>query len=196
MFQAWGPSSPVGRALYWLCAKCVLWLGLAGLALGAWSMREWTGRYRKNLAWVAVLAGLWIAGDAALCSLSVKPFPAPFSGTAWQALNALVVAPLFEELLFRGIMWTRCAAKLTLPRTWFFCSLAFALLHVPGWVVPGGFAPARLVQFALVVLAGVAFGAGRALTGSVWPAVGFHFVNNLWATGSLHWLLRPEGLAQ
>ena len=89
-------------------------------------------------------------------------------------LVVVSVGPLVEELLFRGVLLSAllqrwhvgCAVTLT--------SLAFALIHLPGlqyqWYALPGLALLALVLAWL-----------RLRSGSIWPAVVAHGVNNLLA---------------
>lgn len=82
-------------------------------------------------------------------------------------LNALLLAPLFEEILYREnlLVWLR--ARVPLAFALLLSSLAFALPH------PGSFS-----RFA-ALLSGLILASTRSLTHSLWPCIGFHFGLNL-----------------
>jgi|GEM_PF-1501968 len=65
--------------------------------------------------------------------------------SAFGALNAIVLAPVFEELVFRGFLYTRIERFAGFIPALVWSSLAFALFHIEhgiGYVIamiPGGF---------------------------------------------------------
>lgn len=84
-------------------------------------------------------------------------------------LSAVVLAPLFEEILFRGLLQTAIGRLLGTESRWMsigICSLLFALTHGSAGVPPHGIA-------ALVLLA-VVLGWTYERTGSLWPAILIH----------------------
>lgn len=96
--------------------------------------------------------------------------------------TSLLVAPFFEELIFRGYIYT------VLERTWGMASavvasgILFGLLHAPqlfpGWL-----------QIVLLCLVGIAFSLARATTGSTYASFLMHLAYNaslaaLFLTGS------------
>lgn len=96
---------------------------------------------------------------------------------AWRIVLVLVVVsvgPLVEELLFRGVLlsalWQRWQAGWAVVLS----SLMFALVHLPGL---------QWQWFALpdLLLLALALAWLRLLSGSIWPGVLAHAVNNLLA---------------
>jgi membrane protease YdiL (CAAX protease family) len=94
-------------------------------------------------------------------------------------LNPILGAPLAEELLFRGVVLQRLAAR---PgRFWAVAGSAvlFSLAHLPYWWLagePGGFD--LLMAEAKMVLYGVAFGVVFLASGSLWAPLVYHWANN------------------
>ena len=89
-------------------------------------------------------------------------------------LVVVSVGPLVEELLFRGVLLSALLQRWHAGRAVTFSALAFALVHLPGlqyqwYALPG------LALLALVL------GWLRLRSGSIWPAVVAHGVNNLLA---------------
>lgn len=91
---------------------------------------------------------------------------------ALLAMLAIVVAPLIEELLFRGVLLSAWLRRL--PVAWAVAATAtlFALVHLPDL---------KYLWYGLPNLAmlGVAFAWLRLKSGSLWPAVVAHGMNNL-----------------
>lgn len=167
---------------YWLAAKLALWVGASAAILGR---RGWWGGAPRGTwrTWVAVVgaAVVWI-GVSALAQ------PTPPRSELWSdaTLTVLVIAPVLEELLFRGVLWTRLRdAGMDERTTWLSTAAAFALLHVPGWVASSGVTPELVSRLGLIFFAGLFFGLGRRLTGRASAAILLHFANNLWSSGVL-----------
>ena len=76
------------------------------------------------------------------------------------------LAPLVEELLFRGILYSWLAWRWGGAVAWIASSLAFAAAHV------------ELAHIILVLPLGLWFGWLRWRTGSLWPSLVAHAVNN------------------
>lgn len=76
------------------------------------------------------------------------------------------LAPLVEELLFRGILYGWLAWRWGSAVAWIASSLAFAAAHV------------ELAHIILVLPLGLWFGWLRWRTGSLWPSLVAHAVNN------------------
>ncbi|MBU0491005.1 MAG: CPBP family intramembrane metalloprotease [Chloroflexi bacterium] len=94
---------------------------------------------------------------------------------AVMMVATVVVAPLAEELLFRGVLFNALERFVPAWLTAVILALAFGVLHVmtygTDWYV--------IMQ---TILAGLILGSLRAWTGSLWPGILFHLTNNLYAT--------------
>lgn len=175
---------------WWTSMKGLVWIALGAALFRPEGRRGWLGEYRGRVLFVVMLAIAWAAFDVVAVRLGLKPAPASPSASSsaaavWTAwLTVLGIAPLLEELLFRGLFWSALAsAKLRVGVVWVVSASAFAALHLPGWIATQGVSPSLLTQFGLVFAAGLFFGLGRWLTGSLWSAVFLHFVNNAASVG-------------
>ena len=87
---------------------------------------------------------------------------------------AVVIAPLAEEIIFRGIILKGLLAHYTQNRAIVWSALLFGLIHLNPW------------QFPTAFVVGLVFAYWVIQTGSLWPAILGHALNNLIAVTSLH----------
>ncbi|MCL2140774.1 MAG: CPBP family intramembrane metalloprotease [Dehalococcoidia bacterium] len=82
-----------------------------------------------------------------------------------------VVAPIFEEVLFRGFIFVGLQrSRIGIVGTIIFTSLIWAMLH-----------PYDLFGILSIVLLGIVFGVARYLTRSLWCTILVHIMWNVWA---------------
>lgn len=143
-------------------------------------------RVLSELAWGILLAGPVVLGTAVLSAILLAllrvtpPSPLPATGTPWglvlNLVSGAVLAPIGEELLFRGVATTAWVRSLGASAGVLRAALLFALMHV-------------------LFLSGDTFGqaAGIAVTGFVGRlpvalVLGWAFVRrgSLWAPIGLH----------
>ena len=124
---------------------------------------------RHLLAALMAALPVWLA----LAAFGGGQLRAPAGAYAW--LSLVLVQPLLEEAVFRGLLQGQAlrltAARRLGPLSWanLGCSVAFAALHLPTQAWP----------WALAVLPpSLVFGHLRERFGSVWPAVALHVVYN------------------
>lgn len=91
-------------------------------------------------------------------------------------LAMAVLAPLVEELVFRGLLYGWLAGRWGTVVAWLVSSLAFAAAHIE---------PAHAI---LVLPLGLWFGWLRRRTGSLWPSLVAHIVNNGLAVAAVAYL--------
>jgi membrane protease YdiL (CAAX protease family) len=166
-----------------------LWLGLGGACVVA-HRRYGTGSFARDLQlrfrWIDLAFGLVgsIAGRL-LTASAASPVPLPSTrlrdvhraseqltdGGAWLAL-ALVIcvgAPLFEELLFRGLLQPRLVARFGPVAGIAVASALFGGAHLLGWSGPTTFVTAWSVG-----AAGLALGVLRHHSGRLGPSMLAH----------------------
>ena len=85
------------------------------------------------------------------------------------ATAVVVAAPIFEELIFRGYLWKAAEGAMHPAVIWIMTSFLFAAYH------------GNPVHIVAVFPLGLFFGWLRWMSGSVWPGMLGHFVNNTWA---------------
>ncbi|OAS24502.1 CPBP family intramembrane glutamic endopeptidase [Methylobacterium platani] len=143
----------------------------------------------RRAVWLILLwPPLQVAGTAGLLLLAGQ-MPArtwrlsPFltGGVFWTWILWLVaLAPLAEEMLFRGDLFGRLRRLLPPGATVAVSAAVFALCHAEG----------GLLQPVSVLPLGVALGVMRLWTGSLWPCIALHAASNgavvlarVWSTG-------------
>lgn len=123
-----------------------------------------------------VILGLSAAWEILLTAVGHPPQPQDVISVlstlspALQAAGALaigVVSPFLEEVLFRGVWFARLEPQIGAPRTILLTGLCFGLLHLSSpWAVP------------ILAAMGLTLGWLRARSGSIWPGVILHGLNN------------------
>jgi membrane protease YdiL (CAAX protease family) len=94
-------------------------------------------------------------------------------------LSAVVLAPLTEEIVFRGVLFATFRRRFGWPVSAGLSALAFAALH--GYGVAG---------FASVWWSGFVWAWTYERTRSLWPTIAVHAAGNLWASSLVLTLLR------
>jgi membrane protease YdiL (CAAX protease family) len=182
--------------LYWTVAKVAVWVGPA-----VWLLRR-AGEDPGAATGLATVRGLpqgflialaWLGGQV-IWSKVRGVWPPPESISDYGAVNAYVVAPVFEEFVFRGFALRRLRARGA--KFWpaaLASSIAFGLLHLPGWFFMKGASAATLSLLPSVVLIGVVLAAVSWRVPSLWACIAVHLANNAWNGGLISPLTR--GLA-
>ena len=172
------------RAAYWTVAKALVWiapvvlivrLGLKQPVSAYLGLVRFTAGARVGLVVGMAFVALSAVVDAAARSHAI---PRP----SWGMLSALTVAPLFEELMFRGFALT--ALEESGRRFWpanAIAALLFLGLHLPGWLFMRSLGPSQLVVGLSVVVIGLVAGYARRRADSTWASVIVHFLNNAYA---------------
>ncbi len=96
--------------------------------------------------------------------------------------DAWILTALGEELLFAGVVFTLIAAALPRRRRWWavpFTALAFAAMHLPGYLAIGYPAASVLGRLALNAVSWSIFGAIYLLSGNLWLVVVAHAATDL-----------------
>lgn len=183
-WAAVGDLSSRQQLVYWTTAKVLIWIAPI-LVIVRVLLRRPLGEYlglvraRHGTA-VGLVTGTVFVGLAATLDVFTREYgwPTPSAGL----FNALVIAPLFEEVMFRGY-----AMRILQDRGYGFwtanliAALMFVGLHLPGWSFMGGLDASRLVMVVSIVLIGLVAGYAKRRAHSTWAAVVFHGVNNLYS---------------
>ena len=179
--------------LYWTAAKIAVWIGPA-----IWLLRRAgenpvaaTGLgTAQGLSRGLLIALAWL-GIQALWSKVRGVWPPPESIGGYGAANAYVIAPVFEEFVFRGFALRRLRARgASFWPAALATSVAFGLLHVPGWLFMKGVSTGTLSLIAPVVFIGVVLAAVSWRLRSLWACIAVHLANNAWNGGLISTLTR------
>jgi hypothetical protein len=136
---------------------------------------------RAGLPLVFMVVGLGLVGDW-LIVIGGEAFQTSVHWTEWfvpqlvwgtrmelvkTSMEFVVLAPLFEELIFRGILFTTLRKKFSFPTSMVGSGLVFALAHGYG-----------VIAFLSVLWSGFLWAWAYERTGSVIPGMLAHAVNN------------------
>jgi membrane protease YdiL (CAAX protease family) len=144
----------------------VIVVTLVGLGLaGDWAASAFAGRFGKSSHWTEWFDEDLVWGDGADAALAL--------------LSAVVAAPFFEEVIFRGLLFATFRRRFGLVVSAFASALIFAAAHGYGWV--------GLVS---VLWSGALWAWSYERTRSIVPGMLAHAIVNLLATLSVLLLLR------
>ena len=119
------------------------------------------------LGGVVVMLALSVVIEPLLGLVDVDQLPMPEPGEGvWSLVSVVLLAPLCEELLCRGILLEGLRARYGVTAALIGSSLFFALIH---------FHPVMVIN---AFLLGLLFGILTLRTQSIWPAVVLHAFNN------------------
>lgn len=118
------------------------------------------------LLWaLALIVGAGIVIEPFLSLLPAPPYDS-FGRGFWTAVSLVVLAPLFEETICRGILLGGLRAKYGVIAAWLFSSLFFGVMHLYPAQVAGAFVIGLVIGFVYIA------------TDSLWAAILLHAANN------------------
>ena len=99
--------------------------------------------------------------------LSLMPeVPNVYGRGAWAIVTVVVMAPLFEEVIFRGVLLESTRARYGVVAAWLLSSAIFGIVHVHPTVVVNAFVMGLVLAFIYL------------RTDSLWSAIILHAINN------------------
>ncbi|MCX6913619.1 MAG: CPBP family intramembrane metalloprotease [Verrucomicrobia bacterium] len=111
-------------------------------------------------------------------SSRISHFALPTDPATW--LNAILSAPIAEEVLFRGLVFRVLLERLAVWSALAVSALLFALIHLPYWWLSGAASPAGLVlRLGSIFAYGIFFALLYRWSGSLYAPVIGHGLNNL-----------------
>ena len=117
------------------------------------------------LLWAFVL--MFAVGVVLEPLLSLLPeVPNAYGRGAWAIVTVVVMAPLFEEVIFRGVLLESTRAKYGVMAAWLVSSAVFGIVHVHPTVAVNAFAIGLVLGFVYM------------RTDSLWSTIILHAVNN------------------
>jgi membrane protease YdiL (CAAX protease family) len=182
-------ASPVSRAAYADLLKLVVWvLPAAGFAyvlrgappaqylgLSVWpTRRNWLLCLGVTVVFLlAVMMVELTVGKKSLSAAGLHSLPM----TLW--LLQLLLSPLLEELLFRGLVMKELLTLLPSYLAIALTSLLFVGIHLPYWLSHGEVTRAMMTNAGGVFLFSVVACWLFAKTASIWPSTVAHVANNV-----------------
>ena len=127
------------RSAYWFVAKILLWVlpSLFVIRRSSQPLREVMGfdRVRAILVWGG---GIGLAlGSTAFITKTVNHQPFIPSEIGWPFFNAVFVAPIVEELAFRGVILGFLVNRYRFLAANVLSSVLFLTIHMVGWYFQG-----------------------------------------------------------
>jgi membrane protease YdiL (CAAX protease family) len=190
---AWGFAKMAGlgsqslrvQTLYWTLAKLLIWLAPIFAILArhrSVSIARYLSIERLAVgAKIGALYGLAFVLVSFLSDVWTRSFGAPTIDSG--LMNALLIAPPFEELVFRGFILT--TLQQAGVRFWpanVVSALMFLGLHIPGWYFMGSPKTSDIAALVGINLVGVVAGVAKQRSGSLYAAIVVHFLNNLYGS--------------
>lgn len=182
-------ASSTSRAAYSSLLKLILWV-LPAVAFVYWLRPAPPANYLglsvfpSARTWGACLAvtAVFLIAVAAFELSSGRKF---YSASALNSLPlsivllSFVASPLFEEILFRGLVMKEFLSIQPMHRAAVLTSLLFVAIHLPFWLSHGGLTATMMANafgvFVFSILACWLF----AKSASIWPPTLAHIANNL-----------------
>jgi len=127
-----------GRFGYWLVMKLLLWVlpACVMIHLSGFTVRGvFRLKRRTSLAW-GVGVGISL-GIIALLAKTASGQPVFSSSIGWPLFSGVIVAPIVEELTFRGAVLASLARRFSFPAANTLTALFFLGIHLPGWYFQG-----------------------------------------------------------
>jgi membrane protease YdiL (CAAX protease family) len=167
------------KLLIWLMPVCALILVVEGKKLVDFLELR---RFWRGTAW-GLLAGLVVvtADFLLVAHPSRRHLTVPEPGAAF--LNGVVMAPITEEITFRGFFLERLQLNgISFWRCNLVTSAVFIAMHMVGWTFQGRIgSPVHLVQtVAPLLLLSLFFGWLKQKTGSLYAPLAIHVLNNVY----------------
>jgi membrane protease YdiL (CAAX protease family) len=114
-----------------------------------------------------------LAGDARQLSIAMQPWP-------WYAVFlGLPIAPIAEEILFRGFVLRKAQGFMGFWPANVATSLSFVAIHWPYWIYSQGWQMGLIVLSVRIFIIGMLLGYLVRKTNSLWPSIAAHILNNL-----------------
>ncbi|MCB1215254.1 MAG: CPBP family intramembrane metalloprotease, partial [Deltaproteobacteria bacterium] len=155
-FPLYFASGSYGENFYWWVMKALLWLLPIFLILkkekrSLLDLFKSERSFKLSLFWGLASAVVWIALAGVLDKLMGKIFEAPIH--ALSLVGGVLVAPIVEEIAFRGFVLARLEGSFSKLSANLLTSLFFVLIHWVGWYFQGKLSLASLWDPSLLIFA-------------------------------------------
>lgn len=176
--------SSEAQLAYWTVAKLMIWIAPI-LVLVRYVLRQpligYLGltRMARGVR-IGFAIGVVFVALSACIDVFARAYRWPSPSLA--LLSALTIAPLFEEVMFRGFILRGLEdASFRFWSANAIAALMFLGLHLPGWYFMNALGSPQIIVAASIFLIGLVAGYAKQRSGSTWASITFHFVNNLYA---------------
>lgn len=182
--------SPIWREVYALVVRLLLWIAPVFIFLIAIDkvdapryLRLNTPIDRQSLlptsALIAAFCGLIILSQYAQAGTQ-RHVSIDLQSWTWHAiLLGLPMAPISEEILFRGFVLHKCQESTGFWQANLITGLLFVAIHWPYWLYSQGLSMDRITLSASILTVGLFAGFLVQKTNSLWPGIVMHLLNNL-----------------
>lgn len=170
--------------LFWTVAKLCVWIVPIFLIIKFYFKQpiisylslSYSGRAIRT----GIIYGLIFIGLSFFIDIFARGFALPLITAGF--INAIIIAPLFEEVVFRGfVLGTLQKSKVSFWFANFVAALMFLGIHVPGWYFMGSLTSVSVITIFSILVIGLIAGYAKERSGSTWASVFFHFINNLYS---------------
>lgn len=174
-------GSSFGSFLYWTLSKILIWLLPFIIFFRLKKIKFAGGSNARDKGWLkwGLLLGSGIAIINILYNMIAKQ-PIWNMELSFAFLNVALLAPLFEEILFRGFILRMLQEEMQFYLANIITSVCFLAIHIPGWFFMGvlstNFYNFTFVSiFILSLVFGYAYKKGK----SVKASIIVHMLNNI-----------------
>ncbi|MGF1909769.1 CPBP family intramembrane metalloprotease [Vibrio kasasachensis] len=121
--------------------------------------------------WIFIIASLVILSSNCLLKGSIS-----FNLDASHLINAVLLAGITEEIVFRGFIFKKLSEKLNYWSSNILQSILFTLIHIPIWILNN---QGTTILFLYIFSFGLAMGYFAKKSKSLWTVVIIHSLHNL-----------------
>lgn len=180
-----GLHLPALEHAYWLVAKLVIWIlpivfiirfRFKKKALSYLSLGRFTAGMEAGAVFGLIFVGICFLSDSLTANFA-------WPDLALGLVNAVIIAPIFEEIVFRGFILR--TLEVNGAKFWqsnIITAWLFLGLHLPGWYFMGSLDSIQVYAVASIVMVGMIAGYAKKRSRSTWGSICFHFINNLYAS--------------
>jgi hypothetical protein len=125
-------------------------------------------------------AGMW-AFESAMAGRSIFHIEFLTATALLQALLFASCAPIAEEIFFRGFALEKMSGAMKFWKSNLLTAFLFVLIHWPYWLYSQGFQVQKIRDSVGIFALGCFLGFLARRSGSLWPAIAAHWLNNFFA---------------
>jgi membrane protease YdiL (CAAX protease family) len=176
--------TPENRALYGLFVYGMPMLVVAFYVVmkqDGWTWQDLGFRSKMQNKATMIIPTIFLVIQTAVGALMGLPRPV----SVWILLLAILMAPMFEEIIHRGIIQNKLETTIGQTKAWVLSGFLFGLIHLPTRIInyaKWGFTSLTDIELYLSILTtsfwGLVAGGVYMKTRNIWYPIFFHYVNN------------------